>query len=439
MLKAYHLVLSGLFLIAACGEKEIILEGDRLDHRAGISGETTEFQNRVQAVRLGAAISNDDWTHKNLSPDHAGGHLALADELSQVFVADVGQGNTRRARISADPVASYGVIYVMDSLGTVSSVSNDGTLRWQTELSELAGDNSVTSGGGLAIGGGKLLATTGFGEMIALDLMAGTIDWRQDLNATGLSAPTVLGDFAFVVDRESTAWAVNVGSGRIEWSADATPSRSSFGFGASVAANQRIAVIPFASGEISAVFPRGGLERWSSVVRGQRLGSAASTVSEISGDPVIVGDKVYVGNFSGRIAALDLETGERVWTALHGATGPIWPAGDDLFAVNDLSQLIRLDARNGEAIWAVDLPDGRDNGSRLGWGRDREITAHYGPVLAGGRLIVASSDGFLRSYNPVDGVLVSQVALPSGAASRPIVVGGTLFVVTTEGQLAAFR
>jgi len=36
-------------------------------------------------------------------------------------------------------------------------------------------------------------------------------------------------------------------------------------------------------------------------------------------------------------------------------------------------------------------------------------------------------------------VLVSQVALPSGAASRPIVVGGTLFVMTTEGQLAAFR
>ena len=36
------------------------------------------------------------------------------------------------------------------------------------------------------------------------------------------------------------------------------------------------------------------------------------------------------------------------------------------------------------------------------------IYAHYGPVLAGGRLVVASSDGVLRFFSPTDGALVGH-------------------------------
>ncbi|MGB1006987.1 MAG: hypothetical protein ACPGVX_07405, partial [Thalassobaculaceae bacterium] len=34
------------------------------------------------------------------------------------------------------------------------------------------------------------------------------------------------------------------------------------------------------------------------------------------------------------------------------------------------------------------------------------VYAHYGPVLAGGRLVVASSDGVLRFFTPESGALV---------------------------------
>jgi outer membrane protein assembly factor BamB len=71
--------------------------------------------------------------------------------------------------------------------------------------------------------------------------------------------------------------------------------------------------------------------------------------------------------------------------------------------------------------------------------RQREVFAHYGPVLAGGRLIVASGDGVLRSFDPVSGAVLSEVPLPGGAASNPVVAGGTLYVVTRKGQLIAFR
>jgi outer membrane protein assembly factor BamB len=71
--------------------------------------------------------------------------------------------------------------------------------------------------------------------------------------------------------------------------------------------------------------------------------------------------------------------------------------------------------------------------------RRSEIVAHHGPVLAGGRLHVASNDGFLRSYDPRSGALLSSVEIPGGATSDPVVAGGVLYVVSTKGQLHAFR
>jgi outer membrane protein assembly factor BamB len=71
--------------------------------------------------------------------------------------------------------------------------------------------------------------------------------------------------------------------------------------------------------------------------------------------------------------------------------------------------------------------------------RRKAIYAHYGPVLAGGRVMVVSSDGLLRAFDPASGALTHTAEIPGGASTQPAVVGGVLFVVGGNGQLHAFR
>jgi outer membrane protein assembly factor BamB len=210
---------------------------------------------------------------------------------------------------------------------------------------------------------------------------------------------------------------------------------SNFSGGAGAAVSGEFAIFPFPTGEVLAAFPEGGLRRWSTVVTGQRAGQASSNISDIAGDPVIDGDRVYVGNFSGRVVALEIANGDRIWTATEGAVGPVWPAGGSVFLVNDLGELLRLDAGDGTAIWRVALPSFEQTRER----RQKTRFAHYGPILAGGRLIVASSDGLIREFDPTSGALVGTIEIPGGAASNPVVANGTLYVVTKRGQLLAFR
>ena len=420
--------------LAACGEQDIILAGERLN----ILGEKTDvidFENQTRRISLPAALINVDWTHRNGSPAHMISHPALGMTLAPLFSNNIGAGNSRRLRITADPIVTPSAIYTLDAQSQVVATSPLGETLWVRSVTPPTDNLRDASGGGLAVAGSVLLATTGFGEAIALNAVTGAEIWRQDLKAPGTSAPTIVGDLAYVVARDGRAWAIELASGRIRWTQNSTPPVSNFSGGAGAAVFGDFAIFPFPTGEILAAFPQGGLRRWSTVVTGQRPGQAASNISDIAGDPVIDGDRVYIGNFSGRVVVLEIASGDRIWTATEGAVGPVWPVADSVFLVNDIGELLRLDAVDGTAIWRVSLPGFEENRER----RQKTRIAHYGPILAGGRLIVASSDGLMRQFDPTSGALVRTIEIPGGAASNPVVANSTLYVVTKRGQLLAFR
>jgi outer membrane protein assembly factor BamB len=108
---------------------------------------------------------------------------------------------------------------------------------------------------------------------------------------------------------------------------------------------------------------------------------------------------------------------------------------DSVFAVSDQNELLRLDASTGAKIWGVELP----NFVKTRPKRQGRVVPHHGPILAGGRVIIASGDGVLRSFDPVNGALVGTAEIPGGATSAPVVAGRTLYVVSTDGQLLAYR
>ena len=138
---------------------------------------------------------------------------------------------------------------------------------------------------------------------------------------------------------------------------------------------------------------------------------------------------------SGRLAAVTLSGGERQWTANEGVVGAVWPAGDSVFGVTDLNELVRFDASTGQRVWGVKVPNFVKEKPK----RQSEIVTHHGPILAGGRIILASNDGVLRSFDPTNGALIGTAEIPGGATTAPVVAGGTLYVVSSKGQLHAFR
>lgn len=103
--------------------------------------------------------------------------------------------------------------------------------------------------------------------------------------------------------------------------------------------------------------------------------------------------------------------------------------------MNDLGQLTRLDATDGSKVWSVDLPGFVSLAQR----KSKDVVTHHGPVLAGGRLLLASGDGLLRQFDPETGAERSAIRLGSGATANPIVADGILYILCRDGKLRAYR
>lgn len=432
----------GAVLLAGCADDEPFLPGEREDVRtvlqdpdlAASVNEDPQI-NTTRAIALGATSNNADWTHSIGTAQYRVSHPALRAAPQLAWSASIGAGDSRKQRITADPVVAGGRVFTLDSGARVTATSSGGQTLWSRDLTPPSDKEGQATGGGLAVEGDTLYVSIGFGVLAALDTNTGALRWTQQLEATGSGAPTVFGDLIYLTAGDTTGWALRKSDGRIEWQVGASASIKNVLGAPAPAVTSKYAIFAFGSGDVQGVFRQGGLGRWNTAVVGRRPGRAGSFVSDVTSAPVVAGSRVYVGNASGRLAALEVGSGRRVWTARDGAMGPVWPAGDSIFAVTDLNELVRIDASDGKRIWGVPLPNFVKKRPRA----QATVFSHHGPIVAGGRVIVASEDGALRSYDPTNGSLISTAEIPGGATTAPVVAGGILYVVSTKGQLHAYR
>jgi outer membrane protein assembly factor BamB len=436
-----------LALLAACGDREVILSGERFPVRAPledsvqVEGEAAPVapgpvENQSVPIALPGQTNSADWTHRAGNAKHLMPHSALSPAPVRIWSASIGAGSNRKNRIAAAPIVTGGRVITMDAGTAVTATSTGGATLWSVDLTADFDAGGGLSGGGLAAAGNAVFVTTAYGEVVALNAGSGAVLWRQRVDAPVTGAPATDGTAVYVSGRDGSAWAIDATSGKVIWQVVGTPGKAGYLGAAAPTVGDRAVVFPTNAGDLMAVLKvGGGTKIWQASLAGKRLGKAYAFSADITGDAVITGKVLIAGTAAGRTVAMSSSTGERIWSAGEGALGPVVLAGGSVFLVNDEARLVRLDAETGEVIWSVEMPYFTNDKPK----KRKSIYAHYGPVLAGGRIMVVSSDGLLRAFDPANGNLTYSTEIPGGASTQPAVAGGVLYVVGANGQLHAFR
>ena len=407
------------------------LEGERIRLRA--EPVVTASADAASAP-LPEAQTNTGWTQTNGNSAHNLGHLAGPTSLSRIWSANAGRGSSSDGAITSAPIVLGGTIYTMDAEAKLTAfASGSGGRNWEVDLTPEGEKGKEGFGGGLAADGGTIFATTGFGEIIAISASSGEIQWRQSFGAPFRAAPAAANGLVVGVTRDNRAVGVSAADGKVRWRLPAASFDAGLLGGASPVIAGQLVVLPYASGELVGVEGRSGRRVWNAVLTGGRKGLARAAITDVSGDPIVVGPYIIAANQSGRMLAIDGRGGRRVWTRNVGSASPLWAAGDTIFVVSDDAQVMRLSARDGRTLWSVQLREFKDE-------KDREdAIAYSGPVLVSGRLLVTDSLGNLHSFDALTGAEGGGAKIDGGSLTGPVVANGTVYVLSDKGTLYAFR
>jgi outer membrane protein assembly factor BamB len=385
----------------------------------------------VEPVVLPPVTANADWLQYNRTTDHVGGNLAGG--LTKAWSTKIGVGGNYRARITAEPVVAGDRIFTMDTDGAVEAFDTaSGHRAWRVVTKPKKARNS-NLGGGLAIAGDRLYVVTGRAQMMALSLADGHQYWHADLTSPARSAPLVVNNALHVVTIDQELQAFATADGKYLWSYQGNPSNTGTIGQAGPAAADGILVAGFESGDLGAFRLDSGTVVWTDNMGGIKGQSTLSDFGSLRGGPVMSDGIVYAIGLGGLMAALDLRSGRRVWQRdVAGANTP-WLAGDFLYVVSSEQKLAAISKDDGAVHWVTDLP--RFQNPK----KERNLITWYGPTLVGGKLVLVSDHARMAVVDAVSGALVTSTKLPDTASTPAVVAGGTVYILTDDATLTAFR
>lgn len=384
-------------------------------------------------IQVPRPFDNTAWPDDGGYPDHAMYHLALGERLERAWTANAGEGRNRYGRVVAEPVLASGRIFTMDADDIVSAFdAKSGDRLWRLDPQPKDAD-ATTYGGGVAAAGDRVYIGTGYGQVIALDAATGKEIWRVNVPAPIHAAPTVADGRVFAITVENELDVLSAADGSKLWTHNGLPEPAELAGGASPAVAGDLVVVPYSSGELYALRVENGRALWSDSLAAAQPVGALSSLADIRGAPVIDRDRVFAISHSGLMVAIDLRTGDRVWEQDIGGVHAPWVAGDFIYVMSSDDELICLTRADGRVRWARQLPQWENEDKK------KDPIFWAGPVLAGDRLIVISSDGQAISVSPYTGAPLGKADFPDGVFINPVVANKTLYVLTEEADLIAMR
>lgn len=375
-----------------------------------------------------------EWSQPGGTPDNSPPSAEGTSTLERAWRANLGAGSDDRSRLAAPPVISEGKLFFLDADHRVHALdAQTGDRLWSERLRPESGRDRIARGGGVAAGGGRVFVTTGFGFAVALDANSGAEIWRTSAGAPFHSAPTVSGGRVYATTNDSELVAMDVNTGEVAWTHQAIAEPARILSAPSVAIDNETIIAPFASGELTALLAANGRRLWTdSLSRTGRL-TSLSAINDIAGRPVVDGGVVYAASHSGILAALDIRSGQRVWSRPFASTQTPAVSGDTLFAVSVDGEFAAFDRETGGVFWVVQLrryEDEEDREGRVSWS---------GPILFGGNLVLANSLGDVVSVAPQNGTIVARGDVDGSVFIPPVTANGQLYLVTDNARLIVLR
>jgi outer membrane protein assembly factor BamB len=142
---------------------------------------------------------------------------------------------------------------------------------------------------------------------------------------------------------------------------------------------------------------------------------------------------VYAISHSGLLAAIDMRTGQRIWSRQIGGIHMPWIAGNTIFIVTNDGQVAAISRADGKVIWVQEMRQFKNLKKR------KKRIAWAGPVLTSGHLVLVSSNGDVVQLSPQTGEIENQRHFGDKFFITPVVASGVVYLISDSTKVYALQ
>lgn len=341
------------------------------------------------------------------------------------------------------PSVAYDKVFAASRQGIITAFDQTtGQELWSVDLAEYRDEGMLTpvsrwwtDGVSARISGGitsayqKIYFGTENGLVIAMDVNNGDILWQAQVKGEVLAPPAVDEGMVVVNTGAGNMHALDANTGEEQWLYESeVPALSLRGVAAPTISNGG-AIVGTATGRVAVALLENGQILWEQTVAAPSGSTELERLVDIDSQTIAFGGIIYAVSFNGTLAALDLRTGRVLWKREYRSYRRMSMDGNNIYVVDDKSQIYALDRRNGIERWSQ---------ASL---RDRQLTA---ATAVSSYVVVGDMYGFLHWIDKSTGDIVARLDFggddeDASVYVAPVASGNTIYAITREGDLAAIK
>jgi len=191
-------------------------------------------------------------------------------------------------------------------------------------------------------------------------------------------------------------------------------------------------------GRVVAINASRGVQKWDYQITMLSSGTSCgpSVVSApIYGTPIVDGDLVYIGTYSGQVYALTIDSGTERW--VYPRTGSIGAiigtpvvVNETIYVSSSDSTVYALDTTYGDLKGEYEILDEKDQRHEKLW---------TSPVVHDGTVYVSTLDGYIYALSTETGEREWSFKSEGGFASAPVIYEDTMFLGSFDRYLYAIK
>ncbi len=340
----------------------------------------------------------------------------LAPNSSLLGVRLAWQSKIGAVDFPLDVKVNGNAVAVASSDGVLASMdARTGTELWRANV-------GAQIAAGVGSDGRYAAVVTRNNEMVVLD--AGREIWRQRMPAQVFTAPLVAGGRVFLLAADRSVTAFDAQSGQKLWNQQ-RPGESLVLRQAGVLLAVGDTVVTGMGGRLVGINPSNGAIRWEAPIASPRGTNDVERLVDLVGRVSREGSVVCARAFQAAVGCVDAVRGAPLWS--KPAIGSVGLHGDDkyVFGVEGDGKIVAWRRADGERAWVSE---------RL---RYRGLST---PLAVGRSVVVGDENGLVHWLSREDGSALTRVATDGSAVvTAPVLVAGTLLVVTRNGGIFGFK